>query len=121
MGRCASVMDCGRERREGDGGCANKKVCLELCPTSNLQTKAAESIEQYPFRTLLNSGVVLTVNTDNRTVSDTTLGKRNAAYEGIFRVIGAEEKQLLLNSAAYAFASRHCQEKLRQKIEAFDW
>lgn len=101
--------------------CANKKVCLELCPTSNLQTKAAESIEQYPFRTLLNAGVVLTVNTDNRTVSDTTLGKEMQLMREYFGLSGTEEKQLLLNSAAYAFASDTVREKLRQKIVAFDW
>ncbi len=36
-------------------------------------------------------------------------GKEMQLMREYFGVIGAEEKQLLLNSAAYAFASRHCQ------------
>jgi adenosine deaminase len=101
--------------------CVNKKVCLELCPTSNLQTKAAESIEQYPFRKLLNAGVAVTVNTDNRTVSDTTLEKEMRLLRESFGLSSEEEKQLTRNSADYAFAPDTVKEKLIQIIEAYDW
>ncbi len=52
---------------------AEEKITLEVCPTSNLQTHVCESIEEHPIRVLFDAGVRVTVNSDNRTVSDTTL------------------------------------------------
>lgn len=46
-----------------------------MCPISNLQTKAVESTKNYPMREFLNAGLKVTANTDNRTVSNTTLTK----------------------------------------------
>ena len=48
-------------------------VALEICPTSNLQTRIFESIECFPLEQLLNAGLTVTINTDNMTVSNTTL------------------------------------------------
>ena len=53
--------------------CRKYKVCLEMCPVSNLQTGAVEDIFQYPFRRLYKEGVCATIHTDNRTVSNTSL------------------------------------------------
>ena len=53
-----------------------ENVCLTFTPTSNLQTKAVEgvkSIAQYPLRVFLNEGIPVCINTDNMTVSGTTL------------------------------------------------
>lgn len=52
---------------------ARHKITLELCPTSNLQTKACTDIEKYPIKELLMNDVHVTINTDNMTVSGTTL------------------------------------------------
>ena len=49
------------------------KVALEICPTSNLQTRIFESIERFPLEQLLDAGLTITINTDNMTVSNTTL------------------------------------------------
>lgn len=49
------------------------KVALEICPTSNLQTHIFESIERFPLEQLLDAGLTVTINTDNMTVSNTTL------------------------------------------------
>lgn len=52
--------------------CADKRIGVELCPTSNLQTKAVPDIADYPLAEFLAAHVPVSVNTDNRTVSDTT-------------------------------------------------
>ncbi len=52
--------------------CADKRIGVELCPTSNLQTKAVLDIADYPLAEFLAAHVPVSVNTDNRTVSDTT-------------------------------------------------
>ncbi len=52
---------------------AARQVPLELCFTSNLQTKAVKGPGDFPLREYLSQGLCCTVNTDNRTVSGTTL------------------------------------------------
>jgi adenosine deaminase len=51
----------------------DKRIPLELCPSSNVQTGAAESIAEHPFDLLARQRFRVTVNTDNRLMSDTTM------------------------------------------------
>jgi len=48
-------------------------ITLEICPTSNLNTKAFRDIKDFPIKTLEDLKVLVTINTDNRTVSNTNL------------------------------------------------
>lgn len=54
---------------------AARKTPLELCYTSNLQTKAVDCPENFPLRKFLRQGIKVTVNTDNMTVSNVTLSQ----------------------------------------------
>ncbi len=49
------------------------RIPLEICLTSNIQTRAARSYETHPLRLYYDYGLRVTINTDNRLVSDTTL------------------------------------------------
>lgn len=49
----------------------NKKILLEICPTSNLQTQAVTG--KYPLEEISNSGILVSINTDNNTVSNTDI------------------------------------------------
>lgn len=60
---------------------ARKRVGIELCPTSNFQTKAVKPGEEYPLAAFWKKGILATVNTDNRTVSQTTMTEE-LAYAG---------------------------------------
>ena len=44
-----------------------------MCPSSNFQTKAVSSIDEYPLRKFIDLGVKVTINTDNKTISSTQL------------------------------------------------
>ena len=44
-------------------------VALEICPTSNVHTRVAASIAAHPAKTLLDAGLAVTINTDNRLIS----------------------------------------------------
>src|SRR5690606_7353299 len=46
---------------------------LEVCLTSNVQTQAAPALEDHPLRMYYEQGIVVTLNTDNRLMSGTTL------------------------------------------------
>ena len=54
---------------------AKKKIGVEMCPTSNLHTKAIHAWTEFPMIEYLNAGIKVSINTDNRTVSNTTLTK----------------------------------------------
>ncbi|MGT2771765.1 adenosine deaminase [Streptococcus marimammalium] len=56
----------------------------EMCLTSNLQTKAARSIADFPYQLFYEAGLKITINTDNRTVSNTNLTKEYALYHQYF-------------------------------------
>lgn len=92
-------------------------VYLEICPSSNLQTRAVEGIEQYPFRKLLEKGVKLTVNTDNKNISDTTLIEEFKILEDNFGLTRDEKKELLYNSLDAAFLIESEKEELRKILD----
>lgn len=49
------------------------RIPLEVCLTSNVQTRVAPSLGEHPFRRYFDAGLVVTLNTDNRLISGTTL------------------------------------------------
>jgi adenosine deaminase len=51
------------------------RIPLEVCPSSNLQTKAASSWETHPVDFYVDYGLRVTINTDNRLITDTTVSK----------------------------------------------
>lgn len=68
-----------------------KNICLEMCPTSNVQTKAVKCIEEHPIKLYLDYGIKVTVNTDNMTVSNTTLSKE---FDLIQKTFGLSQSQI---------------------------
>lgn len=61
----------------------DKRIPFEMCPSSNVQTGAVASIAEHPFDLLARSRFRVTVNTDNRLMSDTTMS------EEMFRLVEA--------------------------------
>ncbi len=51
------------------------RIPLEVCPSSNIQTKAALNWESHPVNFFVNYGLRVTINTDNRLITDTTVSK----------------------------------------------
>ncbi|HEY8831009.1 MAG TPA: adenosine deaminase [Gemmatimonadaceae bacterium] len=51
----------------------DRRIALEVCLTSNIQTKVADSYATHPFREYFDRGLNVTLNTDNRLISATTL------------------------------------------------
>lgn len=56
----------------------DRRIALEVCPTSNVQTRVAESLAQHPLRAQWEAGAVVTLNTDNRLMSGVTLTEEYA-------------------------------------------
>ncbi|HZF66764.1 MAG TPA: adenosine deaminase [Gemmatirosa sp.] len=51
----------------------DRRICVECCLTSNVQTRAAASYEAHPFRRYFDEGLNVVLNTDNRLMSGVTL------------------------------------------------
>ena len=82
---------------------ARRGCVLELCPSSNLQTKAVRSLSEYPLRKYLERGIKVTVNSDNMTVSDTWVGKEFALLSQEYGLTDEEAGKLLENAERAAF------------------
>lgn len=92
------------------------QITLECCATSNMNTKVFDQLETYPVRDLLQENVRVTLNTDNMTVSNTTLPKEYKKLEEKTGLSKDEEKQMLKNSIAACFASPQEKERLKKLI-----
>lgn len=83
--------------------CGEQKICFEMCPSSNFQTKAVSSPREYPFLEFLEAGIPVTVNTDNRTVSNTTVTKELEILKKQFHLSIGDMEQLMGNAQRAAF------------------
>ncbi len=66
-----------RLREDGDllNYVNDHRIPLEVCPSSNVQTRAVHDIASHPIRFYFDYGLRVTVNTDNRLITDTTVTK----------------------------------------------
>jgi adenosine deaminase len=79
------------------------RIPLEMCITSNVQTKAVDMVEHHPIKFYFDYGLRVTINTDNRLVSDTTLTDEYMLAIEKFGFTPDELKYLVLNGFKSAF------------------
>ncbi|MGX7030889.1 adenosine deaminase [Vagococcus zengguangii] len=99
--------------------CAEHQVCIESCPTSNIQTRALGKISDYPLEEWLENQVIFCLNTDNKTVSNTTLSKE---YDLLREHLGLTKEDFIrLNHYAmeHSFASSEIKEAILAEMQAF--
>lgn len=92
-------------------------VTGELCLTSNLQTKAAATVADFPYLKMKEAQAHISINTDNRTVSDTDLTKEYALYHRHFHTTPADFYQHNVDAIQASFASDEEKQKLLTKLE----
>ena len=98
-----------------------KDICLTLCPSSNLQTKAivdgVANMSLYPLQAFLSAGVPVCINTDNMTVSNTTVAQElQKLYDA--GILTAEQAKLMVrNAIRHAFLNEAEKEELLQLAE----
>ncbi|MBU3158436.1 adenosine deaminase [Clostridium frigoris] len=94
----------------------DKKITLEMCITSNIQTKAVDVIKSHPIYNFYNDGIKITVNTDNRTVSNTNMTKECKILFDEFNITFDDYKQIYFNSVNAAFVNLETKKVLRSYI-----
>jgi adenosine deaminase len=82
----------------------DRRIPLEMCPTSNVQTGAAVSIEEHPIRLLRQLSFRVTVNTDNRLMSGVTLSSEFHRLVETFGYGWSDIEWLTINAMKSAFA-----------------
>ena len=81
----------------------DKRIPLELCPSSNVQTGAAKSIAEHPIGLLARLRFRVTVNTDNRLMSGTSMSREMALLVEAFGYGWSELQWFTLNAMKSSF------------------
>lgn len=81
----------------------DRRVPLELCPTSNVHSGAAKSIEEHPIGLLMDLRFRVTVNTDNRLMSATSLSQEFIQLVDAFEIGWGQIGRLTTNAMKSAF------------------
>jgi adenosine deaminase len=81
----------------------DKRIPLEICLSSNVHTGAAKSIDEHPFGIYYREKFRVTLNTDNRLMSGTTLSKEFQIAEEVFHLSFAEMEKMTINAMKSAF------------------
>jgi adenosine deaminase len=107
-----------RLREDGDllNYVNDHRIPLEMCITSNVHTKAVERIEDHPMKFYFDLGLRVTINTDNRLISNTTLTDE---YMVAIEKLGFEAdelKYLIINGFKSAFLPLHEKVKLLKQV-----
>ena len=82
----------------------DRRVPLEMCPTSNVHTGAAPSIREHPIDLLRRLRFRVTLNTDNRLMSGVSMSSEFAALDEAFGIGLGEMEWLTINAMKSAFA-----------------
>ncbi|MBU0595976.1 adenosine deaminase [Candidatus Bipolaricaulota bacterium] len=93
-------------------------IPLEMCPTSNLQVSGCiESYAAHPFKRYSDLGIPVTINTDNRLMSQITLTHEYQALQEAFSFTRDDIRRFIENGIAAAFAPDELKASLHQRVE----
>ncbi|GAA1923324.1 adenosine deaminase [Nocardioides hwasunensis] len=98
---------------------ADTDVVLEVCPTSNIATRAVDRIEDHPLRAFVDAGVAVTINSDDPPMFSTTL---NHDYEVAAGLLDLDEQgvaDLARAAVAASFAPEDVKTRIRGEIDAY--
>lgn len=79
------------------------RIPLEVCLSSNIQTRAAESLATHPLPFYFNYGLRVTINTDNRLMTDTTVSKELLLCHTAYGFSLSDLKELIVSGFKSAF------------------
>lgn len=100
-----------------------KRVVFEFCPTSNLQTTSLPDYKSVPLKEFDRYGIMVTINSDNMTVSDTDVLKEFKHLYKEFNLQKHEVRHYLTNSIYASFADPSTKmmllNELNKKIDNF--
>ena len=94
-------------------------IPLEVCPSSNVATRAVDSLDDHPIRAFRDAGVVVTVNSDDPPMFNTTLSRE---YEIAAALLDLDEhgvRDLAVAAVDAAFLDEEAKRALRSEIRGY--
>jgi len=99
---------------------AETGIPLEVCPTSNLQISGVlDTYADHPLKRYLDLGIPVTLNTDNRLMSATSMTQEYERIVEAFSLTGDTVRTLAENGVRAAFVEREVKAALQKSITAF--
>lgn len=98
---------------------AEHRIALEVCPTSNIATRAVERLEDHPIRQMVDAGVLVTINSDDPPMFGTDL---NNEYAVAARLLGLDERGLAAlakNAVEASFLDEAGKARLTEEIDTY--
>lgn len=92
------------------------RIPIECCPSSNVQTGAITSFDRHPIRLYYNLGARLTVNTDNRLITDTSVSHELHRLHKELKFTYGELKNILISGFKSAFLPFHEKKQMLAQI-----
>lgn len=81
----------------------DRRIALEMCLSSNVHTGAVDSMQNHPFRLYFDRGFRVTLNTDDRLMSDTTMTREFGIARREFGLTISDLEKITINSIKSAF------------------
>jgi adenosine deaminase len=97
---------------------ATTQIPLEMCPTSNVQTGAVESLDKHPIHGFFERGILVTVNTDDPEMFGNSMAQEYRALERELGFSRHETKQLILNGIEASWMSRERKKGMVQRFHS---
>jgi aminodeoxyfutalosine deaminase len=98
---------------------AERRIPLEVCPTSNVRTRAVATIEEHPLPQLVEAGVLVTVNSDDPPMFGTTLNDEYAVAARLLRLDPAGVAALARDAVSAAFLEPAEKAPISGEIDAY--
>lgn len=83
---------------------AERRIPLEVCPTSNIRLGVYPDLASHPLRRLHDAGVIVTINSDDPPLFNTTLTDEMALLSSSFGFSPAASREILFNAPRHSFA-----------------
>ncbi len=96
-----------------------RNVTLEVCPTSNLQTGVTRAFSQHPLRNLYHLAVPVTINTDDPSISDTTLTDEYMVAIETMGFAVEDIQQTIMTAARAAFLPPEEKKALIERFQGY--
>jgi aminodeoxyfutalosine deaminase len=99
---------------------AEHGIALEVCPSSNVATRAVASLEQHPLGAFVDAGVTVTINSDDPPMFGTTLNHEYAVAADLLGLDEAGLADLARAAVRASFAPGDVKERLLGEIDEVD-
>ncbi len=100
---------------------SDRRICLEVCPTSNLGTMPGLVLRDHPVGRMIQAGVCVSINTDNRLVSQTTTCLELRKTVETFNLTPKQLKEIVINGFKRSFFHGPYPEKRKYSRKQMDF